>query len=114
MKKKVDTKSIFAVVALLCFVALFFSYMFGYKKFEERANSLEIEYLKNEHKEMQELYGVDTQDQIRDTLWEKIKEVNQTIPHYKRVTDLYLTEEPFIKTTSLKIKRKEQLKKVLG
>lgn len=40
MKKKVDTKSIFAVVALLCFVALFFSYMFGYKKFEERANSL--------------------------------------------------------------------------
>lgn len=65
-------------------------------------------------KEMQELYGVDTQDQIRDTLWEKIKEVNQTIPHYKRVTDLYLTEEPFIKTTSLKIKRKEQLKKVLG
>ena len=65
-------------------------------------------------KEMQELYGVDTQDQIRDTLWEKIKEVNQTIPHYKRVTDLYLTEEPFIKTTSLKIKRKDQLKKVLG
>lgn len=40
MKKKVDTKSIFAIVALLCFVALFFSYMFGYKKFEERANSL--------------------------------------------------------------------------
>ena len=65
-------------------------------------------------KEMQELYGADTPDQIRDALWEKIKEVNQTIPHYKRVTDMYLTEEPFIKTTSLKIKRKEQLKKVLG
>ena len=46
-------------------------------------------------------------------MWEKIKEVNQTIPHYKRVTDLYLTEEPFIKTTSLKIKRKEQIKRVL-
>ena len=53
------------------------------------------------------------QDQIRDLIWEKIKDVNQTIPHYKRVTDLYITEEPFIKTTSLKIKRKEQIKKVL-
>ena len=65
-------------------------------------------------KEIEEVYGVDTPDRIRDVLWEKIKEVNQTIPHYKRVTDLYLTEEPFIKTTSLKIKRKEQLKRVLG
>ena len=65
-------------------------------------------------KEIEEVYGVDTPDRIRDVLWEKIKEVNQTIPHYKRVTDLYLTEEPFIKTTSLKIKRKAQLKRVLG
>ncbi|MCR5201289.1 MAG: AMP-binding protein [Saccharofermentans sp.] len=64
-------------------------------------------------KEIQDLYNVQTPEQIRDAIWEKIKEVNQTIPHYKRVTDLYLTEEPFIKTTSLKIKRKEQLAKVL-
>ncbi len=65
-------------------------------------------------KEMAELHGDVTEDQIRDIIWEQIKEVNQTIPHYKRVTDLYLTQEPFVKTTSLKIKRKEQLKKVLG
>lgn len=64
-------------------------------------------------KEIQAVHGDLTEDQIRDLIWEKIKDVNQTIPHYKRVTDLYLTEEPFIKTTSLKIKRKEQIKKVL-
>ena len=64
-------------------------------------------------KEIAELYKVETPDEIRDVIWEKIKDVNQTVPHYKRVTDLYLTEEPFIKTTSLKIKRKEQIKKVL-
>lgn len=64
-------------------------------------------------KEIAELYKVETPEEIRDVIWEKIKDVNQTIPHYKRVTDLYLTEEPFIKTTSLKIKRKEQIKKVL-
>ena len=65
-------------------------------------------------KEIQAVHGDLTEDQIRDLIWDKIKDVNQTIPHYKRVTDLYLTEEPFIKTTSLKIKRKEQIKKVLG
>lgn len=65
-------------------------------------------------KELSEIHGELNKEQIRDVIWEQIKEINQTIPHYKRVTDLYLTEEPFIKTTSLKIKRKEQLKKVLG
>lgn len=64
-------------------------------------------------KDLTELHGELTPDRIRDIIWEQIKEVNQTIPHYKRVTDLYLTEEPFIKTTSLKIKRKEQLAVVM-
>ena len=72
--------------------------------------AVQIQYSKNE---IAELYKAETEDEIRDVIWEKIKDVNQTIPHYKRVTDLYLTEEPFIKTTSLKIKRKEQIKKVL-
>ena len=43
MKKKVDNKSVFAVVALLCFVALFMSYIFGYKKLEEQATRLQHE-----------------------------------------------------------------------
>ncbi|SEW04647.1 long-chain acyl-CoA synthetase [Ruminococcaceae bacterium KH2T8] len=64
-------------------------------------------------KEIAAEHGELTEVQIRDLIWDKVKDVNQTIPHYKRVTDLYLTEEPFIKTTSLKIKRKEQIKKVL-
>ena len=72
--------------------------------------AVQIQYSKNE---IAELYKAETEDEIRDVIWEKIKDVNQTIPHYKRVTDLYLTEEPFIKTTSLKIKRKEQIKKVM-
>lgn len=64
-------------------------------------------------KDLAQIHGELTPDKIHDIIWERIKEVNQTLPHYKRVTDLYLTEEPFIKTTSLKIKRKEQLAKVM-
>ncbi len=64
-------------------------------------------------KELSEIHGELTSEKVREVIWEQIKEINQTIPHYKRVTDLYLTEEPFIKTTSLKIKRKEQLARVM-
>ena len=72
--------------------------------------AVQIQYSK---KDLTDLHGDLSDDKIRDIIWEQIKEINQTIPHYKRVTDLYLTEEPFIKTTSLKIKRKEQLARVL-
>ncbi len=64
-------------------------------------------------KDLSEIHGELTSESVREVIWEQIKEINQTIPHYKRVTDLYLTEEPFIKTTSLKIKRKEQLARVM-
>ncbi|MBR1797902.1 MAG: AMP-binding protein [Clostridiales bacterium] len=72
--------------------------------------AVQVQYSK---KDIEELHGEVSKEQIREIIWEKVKEINQTVPHYKRVTDLYLTEEPFIKTTSLKIKRKEQLAKVM-
>lgn len=60
-----------------------------------------------------EAYGDVSESEIRDAMWTQVKEINQSIPHYKRVTDLFITTEPFIKTTSLKTKRKEQLAAVL-
>lgn len=60
-----------------------------------------------------EIYGDIDEKALRDVLWAKVKEVNATIPHYKRVTDMILTTEPFIRTTSMKTKRKEELAKVL-
>ena len=44
----------------------------------------------------------------------KVKEVNKLMPKYKYVREMVITEEPLIKTTTLKIKRHEELKKVLG
>ena len=60
-----------------------------------------------------EEYGDIPEDELREAIWARIKEVNATIPHYKRVTDLIITTEPFIQTTSMKTKRKEELAKVL-
>ena len=62
---------------------------------------------------MKSEYGIETEDDIKAKLWEKIKEMNKTMPKYKYVKELIITEEEIIKTTTLKIKRHEEIKKVL-
>ena len=66
-------------------------------------------------KEMiKDLYHIEDEEKIKEFLWEKVKEVNKLMPKYKYVREMIVTEEPLIKTTTLKIKRHEELKKVLG
>ena len=62
---------------------------------------------------MKSEYGVETDEDIKAKIWEKIKEINKTMPKYKYVKELIITEEELIKTTTLKIKRHEEIKKVL-
>ena len=49
-------------------------------------------------------------DELKKLIWEKIKEVNKTLPQYKYIKNMILTKEPLIKTTTNKIKRNEELK----
>ena len=53
-----------------------------------------------------------TEEELKDTLWNKIKEINKTLPPYKYIKNMIITSEPLIKTTTQKIKRKEELKKI--
>ena len=62
---------------------------------------------------MKSEYGVEKDEEIKSKIWEKIKEINKTMPKYKYVKELIITEEELIKTTTLKIKRHEEIKKVL-
>lgn len=62
---------------------------------------------------MKSEYGAESDEEIKAKLWEKIKEMNKTMPKYKYVKELIITEEELIKTTTLKIKRHEEIKKVL-
>ena len=52
-------------------------------------------------------------EEIREKIWNWVKEVNKTMPKYKYVKKLFLTEEEFVKTTTLKIKRNVEIKKIL-
>lgn len=63
--------------------------------------------------EMKENYAATDENQIKNILWEKVKEINKTMPQYKYIKDLIVTEEELIKTTTQKIKRFEELKKIL-
>ena len=53
-----------------------------------------------------------TEKELYDVLWNNIKEINKTLPPYKYIKNMILTDEPLIKTTTHKIKRKEELAKI--
>ena len=61
-----------------------------------------------------EKYPNSTEDELRNVIWEKIKQINKTFPPYKYIKNMILTDEPLIKTTTHKIKRKEELAKIEG
>lgn len=50
--------------------------------------------------------------EFHDLLWNKIKDINKTLPKYKYIKDMALTTEPLIKTSTNKVKRHEELKKI--
>ena len=62
-------------------------------------------------KEIQEMYPNLEYNQILQKIWNDIKEINTTFPNYKYIKDVLITEEEFIKTTTLKIKRFKEVEK---
>jgi len=61
---------------------------------------------------MKEMYNVEDENDIYEIINNKVKEINKTMPAYKAIRNLIITEEPIIKTTTGKIKRYEELKKI--
>ncbi len=62
---------------------------------------------------VKEKYGDILYDDLYKIIWNKIKELNKTLPRYKYIMNMILTDEPLIKTTTHKIKRAEELKKII-
>lgn len=56
--------------------------------------------------------GEKTQKEYKDIVWKEIKEINKELPIFKHVKDITLTKEPFAKTTTQKVKRYAELKRV--
>lgn len=61
---------------------------------------------------IEEEHGKELSDeQIHDIIWEKIKEVNHKLTSYKAIKNLEIKKDEFVKTTTMKIKRYEEIKK---
>ena len=61
---------------------------------------------------VKDLYGAESEQDVLDTMWLKIKELNKTMPPYKYIKEVSITTEELIKTTTLKIKRHEEMAKI--
>ncbi len=62
---------------------------------------------------MKEVHKIQGEKEIEEFLNEEIKKINKTMPPYKYIRNVKITEEELIKTTTLKIKRHEEIKKTL-
>ena len=62
----------------------------------------------------EEKYAGKTEDELYQIIWEQIKELNKSFPRYKHIQKLILTNEELIKTTTKKVKRQEEIKKILS
>ncbi len=63
--------------------------------------------------QMKELYNLENEEEIKDFIWKEIKKINKTMPAYKYIRDIIVTDKELIKTTTQKIKRFEEIKTVM-
>lgn len=61
---------------------------------------------------MEKEYPNVSKDDYYDIIWKQIKDLNKLLPPYKHIRNLILTDEPMIKTTTQKIKRNEEMKRI--
>lgn len=59
-----------------------------------------------------EKYPEADEQELYKIVWEQIKNLNTSFPRYKHIQKLILTDEELIKTTTKKVKRQEEMKKI--
>lgn len=84
------------------------SMVFGMPKEDDLVVSAKIVY----NKEFKEKNNY-TQEELKEKIWQDIKEINKELPTYQHIKNIIVTDEPMIKTTTAKVKRYEEIKKII-
>ena len=64
------------------------------------------------NKEVMEKDYPDTKkEDYEKIIWKDVKEINKTLPTFKHIKKVIVTDEPMLKTTTQKVKRNEEIKK---
>ena len=85
------------------------SFVFGMPKNDDLLLSVKVKY---DEAVVKEKYGNIKKEELEKIIWEKVKEANKLLPKYKYVKNMILTDKEFIKTSTNKIKRFEEIKKI--
>lgn len=85
------------------------SMVFGMPKDDDLVVSVKIVYNK-EYKEENNL----SEEELKNKIWEDIKEINKDLPNYQHIKNLIITDEPMIKTTTAKVKRFAEIEKIVN
>ena len=83
--------------------------VYGKPKDDDLLLSVKIVYNEDYVKEK---YPEISEEELKEIIWKDIKEINSKMPNYKHIKNLVITKEPMIKTTTAKIKRFEEEKKL--
>ena len=62
---------------------------------------------------VKEYYKVKNEEELKEAIWQEVKKANKSMPAYKYVREITITDKDLIKTTTQKIKRFEEIKTVL-
>ena len=57
-------------------------------------------------------FGEKTPEEYKKLIWEDIKNINKELPTYKHIKEISITTEPLEKTTTQKVKRYVEMKKM--
>ena len=88
------------------------SFVYG-KQMSEDKNDIKIfAKLVYNQEIVENTYKVQGEENFYQVINEKIKEINRSMPHYKAIKGITLTQEPLIKTTTNKIKRQNNLEQI--
>lgn len=82
------------------------SMVFGYPKGDDLIISAKIVYNK-------EYFKNTSKEDIEERVWKDIKDINKELTIFKHIKKIIVTDEPMIKTTTAKVKRFEEIKKIL-
>lgn len=52
------------------------------------------------------------EEEYHELVWKQVKEINQTVPSYKHIKSIIMTDEPMEKTTTQKVKRFVEINKL--
>ena len=63
---------------------------------------------------IKQTFGEKTEEEYKEEIWKKIKEINKNLPLFKHIKKIEITTEELEKTTTQKVKRYKELQKVTG